>query len=100
MSNDLTVGHTEFTPYDKNFDVDVYLNDLNKKMKESDVDELMADVTLNNKKLDVINSDLIKDMDLSKHCGSIVIDTMNQEAILHVHMKNLKVINAKENKEE
>lgn len=31
MSNDLTVGHTEFTLYDKNFDVDVYLNDLNKK---------------------------------------------------------------------
>ena len=55
MSNDLTVGHTEFTPYDKNFDVDVYLNDLNKKMKESDVDELMADVTLIYNKFGVIN---------------------------------------------
>ena len=100
MSNDLTVGHTEFTPYDKNFDVDVYLNDLNKKMKKSDVDELMADVALIYNKLGVINGVFINDMDLSKHCGSIVIDTMNQEAILHVHMKNLKVINAKENKEE
>ena len=28
MSNNLTIGHTEFTPYNKNFDADVYLNDL------------------------------------------------------------------------
>lgn len=100
MSNDSTVGHTEFTPYDKNFDVGVYLNDLNKKMKESDVDERMAEVTLIYNRFGIINSVFINAMDLSEYCSNIEIDTMNQEAILHIHMKKLKVINANESKEE
>ena len=91
MSNNLTIGHTEFTPYNKNFDADVYLNDLNKKIKESDVDELMAEVILIYNRLGIINGVFINDMDLSKHCSNIEIDTMN-------HIKKLKVINANENK--
>lgn len=96
MGSDLTVGHTEFTPYDSNFNTAAYLETLKEKMSKSAADEVMADITLIYDRFGSIRGVFVNDMDLSQYCSDVEIKTVGLEAVLHINMKKLKVINKNE----